>query len=40
MQIRSFIFYFMLGGTIESMVTVVGSQGKGHEQHLLQHFQS
>jgi uncharacterized membrane protein (GlpM family) len=29
MQIKSFIFYFMLGGTIVSLVTFIGSQGKG-----------
>ncbi|MEP9411428.1 MAG: DUF3147 domain-containing protein [Candidatus Brocadia sp.] len=29
MQLKNFIFYFMLGGTIVSVVTFVGSQGKG-----------
>ena len=29
MQIKSFILYFILGGTIVSVVTFLGSQGKG-----------
>ncbi|MDN3515118.1 MAG: DUF3147 domain-containing protein [Candidatus Brocadia sp.] len=29
MQLKNFIFYFMIGGTIVSMVTFLGSQGRG-----------
>ena len=29
MQLKSFLFYFLLGGTIVSLVTLIGSQGKG-----------
>lgn len=29
MELKNFILYFMLGGTIVSVVTFVGSQGKG-----------
>ncbi|MFN3532515.1 MAG: DUF3147 domain-containing protein [Candidatus Brocadia sp.] len=29
MQLKNFIFHFMLGGTIVSVVTFMGSQGKG-----------
>lgn len=29
MQLKNFIFYFILGGTVVSLVTFIGSQGKG-----------
>jgi uncharacterized membrane protein (GlpM family) len=29
MQLKNFILYFMLGGAIVSVVTFIGSQGKG-----------
>lgn len=29
MQLKNFILYFILGGTIVSLVTFIGSQGKG-----------
>ena len=29
MQLKSFVLYFLLGGTIVSLVTFIGSQGKG-----------
>lgn len=29
MQLKNFIFYFLLGGSIVSAVTLMGSQGKG-----------
>lgn len=29
MQLKNFVFYFMLGGSIVSAVTLMGSQGRG-----------
>ncbi|MDQ1272283.1 MAG: hypothetical protein QG591_913 [Planctomycetota bacterium] len=29
MQLKNFILYFILGGTLVSLVTLMGSQGKG-----------
>lgn len=29
MQLKNFVFYFMLGGSIVSAVTLLGSQGRG-----------